>query len=104
MPRKKSRRCIEFSSDITYYKPRGVPMKELQVVHLDLDEIEAVRLRNYEKLYQENAAKKMEISRQTFGRILESAHAKIADALVNGKAIELKIDNQNENSNPSQEQ
>lgn len=91
MPRYKSHRCINFDPKTTYYKPRGIPMKFLKEINLELDEFEAIRLKNYEGLYQERAAEKMKISRQTFGRILESAHKKIADALINGKAI--RIDN-----------
>jgi hypothetical protein len=52
-----------------------------------MDELEAIRLADLEGMYQEDAAKKMNISRQTFGRIIESAHRKIADALTNGKAL-----------------
>jgi predicted DNA-binding protein (UPF0251 family) len=59
----------------------------LQQITLTVDEFEAIRLTDLEGLYQEQAAKKMNISRQTLGRILESAHKKIADALVNGKAL-----------------
>ncbi|NJN25234.1 MAG: DUF134 domain-containing protein [Cyclobacteriaceae bacterium] len=87
MPRTKCRRHIASDPQTTYYKPRGIPMVKLQEIRLDLDEFEAIRLRDYEGLYQELAAEKMKISRQTFGRILESAHKKIADALLNGKAI-----------------
>jgi len=70
-----------------YYKPRGVPLSVLQCVNLTIDELEAIRLADLEALYQEDAAKRMNVSRQTFGRMLESAHKKIADALVNGKAL-----------------
>lgn len=49
-----------------------------------MDELEAIRLRNYEGLYQEKAAEKMKILRQTFGRLLESANKKIAEAMING--------------------
>jgi predicted DNA-binding protein (UPF0251 family) len=65
-------------------------MRLLEVVNLTVDELEAVRLADLEGLYQEAAAEKMRISRQTFGRILESAHKKIADALVNGKALSIE--------------
>ena len=58
--------------------------------NLTFDELEAIRLADFEGLYQEQAAKKMNISRQTFGRIVESAHKKIADALVNGKALSIE--------------
>jgi predicted DNA-binding protein (UPF0251 family) len=75
---------------ITYYKPRGVPLAVLQRIALTVDELEAVRLADLEGMHQEQAAEKMNISRQTFGRIIESAHKKIADALVNGKALSIE--------------
>jgi uncharacterized protein len=74
----------------TYFKPRGIPLVELQEVTLTVDEFEAVRLADLEGLYQEEAAKKMKISRQTFGNIISSAHGKIADAIINGKAIKIE--------------
>ena len=74
----------------TFYKPRGVPLSALQHITLTVDELEAIRLADLQGLYQEQAAEKMNVSRQTFGRILESAHKKIADALVNGKALAIQ--------------
>jgi predicted DNA-binding protein (UPF0251 family) len=59
-------------------------------VTVSVDEVEAVRLADEQGLYQEQAAEKMNVSRQTFGRILESAHKKIAHALVNGKALSVE--------------
>jgi rubrerythrin len=59
-------------------------------VVLTVDEFEAIRLADLEGLYQEEAAKKMKISRQTFGNIISSAHGKIADAIINGKAIKIE--------------
>jgi predicted DNA-binding protein (UPF0251 family) len=73
-----------------YYKPRGIPLSVLEEVTLTVDEFEAIRLADLEGLYQADAAEKMSVSRQTLGRILESAHKKIADALVNGKALLIK--------------
>lgn len=70
-----------------YYKPRGIPLSVLEEVTLTVDEFEAIRLTDLEGLYQADAAEKMNISRQTLGRIVESAHKKIADALVHGKAL-----------------
>ena len=61
----------------------------LEHVNLTFDEIEAIRLADFEGLYQEAAAQQMNVSRQTFGRIIESAHKKIADALVHGKALSI---------------
>jgi len=76
--------------DNNYFKPRGVPTVDLEEVVLSLDEFEAVRLADYEQLYQEEAAVKMNISRQTFGRIINEARRKIADILVNAKALKIE--------------
>jgi len=75
---------------VTYYKPRGVPLRMLQQVALTVDELEALRLADLEGLYQEEAAGLMNVSRQTFGRIVEAARKKVADALVNGKALSIE--------------
>jgi len=79
----------------TYYKPAGIPMTNLKEVAITIDEIEAVRLSDYNGLYHEKAAEKMDISRQTFSRILSSAHKKISDGIINGKAIKFKGGNYN---------
>jgi len=73
-----------------YFKPRGIPLSMLEEVLLTVDEFEAVRLADLEGLYQEQAAEKMNVSRQTFGRIIESAHKKVAEALVQGKALKIE--------------
>ncbi|MHC4106253.1 MAG: DUF134 domain-containing protein, partial [Planctomycetota bacterium] len=83
-------RRIGFSPDFLYFKPAGVPGKELEEIALTIDELEAIRLSDFEGLYQEDAAKHMNISRQTFGNILISAHKKIADCLINGKMIKIQ--------------
>ncbi len=72
-----------------YFKPRGIPLSMLEEVVLTVDEFEALRLADLEGLYQEQAAGKMNVSRQTFGRIIESAHKKVAEALVQGKALKI---------------
>ena len=89
MPRPEKFRRICQQPAANYFKPRGIPLSILEHINLTLDEIEAVRLADLEGLYQEAAAQQMNISRQTFGRILESAHKKIADALINGKALSI---------------
>ena len=71
------------------FKPCGVSLRELQETCLTLDELEAIRLADLEEFYQEEAALRMGVSRQTFGNIIRSAHAKIADALVNAKALKI---------------
>jgi len=83
-------RRIGFAPGVRYFKPRGIALTELEEVVLGLDEMEAIRLADLEGLYQEQAAEKMGISRQTFGRIIDSAHKKVADALVNGKALRIE--------------
>lgn len=72
------------------FKPCGVPFHKLQQISLTLDELEAVRLADLEGLYQEEAAGRMNVSRQTFGNIINSAHAKIADTLVNAKLLKIE--------------
>jgi len=72
------------------FRPQCRPPKELEGVYLTLDEFEAIRLSYLEGLRQEDAAKRMKISRPTFSRIETSAHKKIADALVNIKAIRIE--------------
>jgi len=90
MPRPKCHRHICGMPDKNYFKPRGIPTVDLEEVVLKLDEFEAIRLADYEQLYQEKAAEQMNISRQTFGRIIEAAHKKIADVLLNGKALKIE--------------
>lgn len=62
----------------------------LDEVVMTLDEFEALRLADLEKLYHERAAAQMHVSRPTFSRIIDSAHTKIADALVHGKALRIE--------------
>jgi predicted DNA-binding protein (UPF0251 family) len=71
------------------FRPAGVPERSLEQVSLSLDELEAVRLADLQGLYQEEAASRMEVSRQTFGNIVASARRKLADCVVNGKALNI---------------
>jgi len=89
MPRPRLRRKIRFRPDVTYFKPTGIPLKELEVVELSAEETEAYRLRHIENLEQKDAAEKMHTSQSTFQRILDSAYKKTADALIRGKAIRI---------------
>jgi len=90
MPRPCRCRRIRCNPDTNYFKPRGIPLDSLEEVNLTLDELEAIRLADFEELYQEDAAKKMNISRQTFGNIINSAHKKIADVLLYAKALKIE--------------
>jgi len=83
-------RRVGFMPQSDYFKPRGMPSSMLEEVILTVDECEAIRLADLEGSYQEQAAEKMNVSRQTFGRIIESAHKKVADALVKGKALKIE--------------
>jgi predicted DNA-binding protein (UPF0251 family) len=89
MVRPIKRRLIRFNPDVTYFKPRAVPLSVLEEVDLNVDELEAVRLCDLKNLEQIEAAQKMKISQSTLQRILTSAHQKIADALIKGKAIRI---------------
>jgi predicted DNA-binding protein (UPF0251 family) len=88
--RPKKTRWIKHKPGERCFKPLCRPLSKLENVYLTLDEFEAVRLACLEGLKQVDAAKKMKISRPTFSRIETSAHKKIADALVNIKAIRIK--------------
>jgi len=83
-------RRVSFVPDATFFKPAGIPMRMLEEVTLSVDEAEAIRLKDLEGLEQEEGADKMGISRPTFQRILVSARQKMADALLNGKAIKIE--------------
>jgi predicted DNA-binding protein (UPF0251 family) len=72
------------------FKPAGVPCSSLEEIVLTVDEMEAVRLADLEGMYQEQAAKQMNISRQTFGRVIESARRKVAQALCRGQALRIE--------------
>lgn len=90
MTRPKTLRLIDTIPTVKWFKPTGIKMCDLEEVSLTFDEIEAVRLADLESLYQEKVAERMGVSRQTVGRILVAARKKIAEALVNGKAIRLE--------------
>ena len=90
MARPRNCRRVGFMPGTNYFKPRGIPLSMLEEVVLTVDEFEAVRLADLGGLYQEQAAEKMKVSRQTFGRIIASAHKKVADALVKGKALKIE--------------
>ncbi|MBZ9572865.1 DUF134 domain-containing protein [Patescibacteria group bacterium] len=89
-PRPIKPRKVLFDPNVTYFKPRAVPLSMLEEVNLDADELEALRLCDLENLDQAEAAKKMKISQSTLQRILASARKKVSQALIEGKAIKIK--------------
>jgi predicted DNA-binding protein (UPF0251 family) len=90
MGRRQLWRKVSSIPQVTYFKPAGLRMAGLQEIRLLVEEAEAVRLKDLEGLEQEECAAKMNISRSTFSRLLDSARQKIADALLNGKAIRIE--------------
>lgn len=89
MPRPRICRKIRFNPKTTYFKPQGIPMRLLKEVDLTTDELEVIRLHDLGDCDQRKCAEKMKISSSTFQRILTSAHKKIAEALIEGKAIKI---------------
>lgn len=89
MPRPRSFRRIRYNPQVTFFKPHGIPLRQLGVVELTAEELEALRLKNIENLDQLAAAEKMNTSQSTFQRILFSARRKVSQALVEGKAIKI---------------
>lgn len=90
MPRSKRKRIVNFSPTTTYFKPVGVPLRELEEVVLAHEELEALRLQDLSERSQEESAQQMNISQPTFHRLITVARKKIANALVNGKAIKIE--------------
>ena len=90
MPRPRICRRIGFHPDVTYFKPAGIRKQELEETVISVDEYESVRLKDLLELEQEEAAKKMNISQPTFHRLVVSARKKIADAIINGKALRIE--------------
>ena len=90
MPRPKCCRQVGDMPYKTCFRPEGATPCSFEVVLLTLDEYEAIRLADLEGLYHEQAASRMNVSRQTFGRIIEAARRKVADVLVNGKVLKIE--------------
>lgn len=91
MPRPRCCRRIEGAPPAKVFKPAGTPAALLGEVTLGLEEYEAIRLADHEGLYQEDAARRMGVSRQTFGRALAQARAKVAHALVQGLILRIEV-------------
>ncbi|MCG6895194.1 MAG: DUF134 domain-containing protein [Desulfobacteraceae bacterium] len=89
MPRPRKCRRVGAAPEVTYFKPRGVPLRDLTEVYLSVEGFESLRLADLEGLSHEAAAKKMGVSRQTFGRILAQARNTVAKSLVQGLAMRI---------------
>lgn len=80
---------IKFDPRANYFKPRGIPLRDLQEIEISHEEAEALRLKNIKNLDQLDCAKKMNTSQSTFQRILSSAYKKMSVAIIEGKAIKI---------------
>jgi predicted DNA-binding protein (UPF0251 family) len=83
-------RRVSFIPEATFFTPVGVLPRSLREVRLSVEEAEAIRLRDLEGLEQEECALRMRVSRPTFHRVLEDARKKVADAVLNGKALRIE--------------
>jgi predicted DNA-binding protein (UPF0251 family) len=90
MPRPPCCRRVSGKPAASVFKPAGIPARMLEEVVMALDEFESIRLADFEGFYQEEAAGRMNVSRPTFGRIIESAHRKLAEAIIFGKALKIE--------------
>lgn len=89
MPRPTKFRRVEFFPKDTYFVPWGKPKCEIEEIVLKLEELEAMRLKDIKGLSQEQCAKKMQVSRQTFQNIIDNARKKTAIALTEGNSIKI---------------
>ncbi len=90
MPRPPKWRIVNQEPTVTYFKPRGIPLRRLNEVTLTVEGLEAIRLSDIEDLDQDKAAARMGISRQTFGRILSTARKTVATAIVQGLGLRIE--------------
>jgi len=90
LPRPTKPRAVRHNPTVVYFKPAGVPLRDLEEVALGLDELEALRLADLQSLSHEEVGAMMNVSRATVGRILAEARRKTAEALVHGWAIRVE--------------
>ena len=90
MPRPRKPRFVQGGPMANVFKPLGIPARDLEEVVLPIEGLEALRLNDLDKLDQETAAARMNVSRQTFGRTLAQARTLISEALVMGKMIRIQ--------------
>lgn len=95
MPRRRQCRCVGFQPNFLYFEPRfesklGTPNSSVDERILKVEELESIRLKDYLRLSQEEAAERMGVSQPTFHRIISESHRKLAEALLEGKAIRVE--------------
>jgi len=92
MPRPRLRRRVRGKPNSNYFKPAGIPARELEDITLLPEEFESIRLVDYQNISQTEAGEKMNISQSTFSRILAQARKKISKAIIEGKAIQITFE------------
>ncbi len=90
MPRPHKPKLISGLPRAVFFKPMGVPFHQIEETVLRVEELEALKLVDMEGLYQEQAASRMGVSRQTLQRLLDEARRKVAEALIKGKALRIE--------------
>jgi len=90
LPRPKKPRHCGCTAKGSVFKPTGTPLYKLKQIRLQRDELEVLRLCDWDGLVQEQAGSRMGVSRGTVQRLLASARKKMAQALVEGAAIVLE--------------
>ena len=88
MPRLKKPRYVSAYPTIDAFIPQGV--NATGELLMSIEELEALRLSDFEQLDQETAANMMAVSRHTYGRILANARSIVAEALVTAKALRIE--------------
>ena len=83
-------RIVDQEPSVTYFKPRGIPLRKLDEITLTVEGLEAIRLSDVNGLDQDAAARRMGISRQTFGRILSKARNTVARSIVEGLGLKIE--------------
>ncbi|BDC36634.1 MAG: DUF134 domain-containing protein [Candidatus Methanoliparum thermophilum] len=94
MPRRRRCRRVASQPRFTYFKPIGIRAMDLEEVELGMDEFEAIRLKDYLGLEQNEAAFEMGVSQPTFHRIIDEAHRKVAKALIDGLLLRMSREDQ----------
>ena len=90
MPRPKKCRMVDSAPGVRLFKPQGIPARQLEEIYLSLEGYEALRLADLEGLRQDEAAERMKISRQTFGRILSEARKAVTETIVKGLVLRIE--------------
>ncbi len=90
MARPVKTRCVCGKIKEYTLKPAGLKFKRYAKITLKAEEVEAMRLADFEGMYQEKAAKIMKVSRQTFARIVELGRKKAIEGIFKGAEIEVK--------------